>query len=193
MHSESTLLTDARLKRFTVEDYHRMGDAGILGEDDRVELIEGEIIQMSPIGDAHVGCVNFLTDFLTGRLRGRFTVSIQNPVRLEKHSEPQPDVSLLRKRNGLNGRHVPIAAETIAVFEVSDTTLKYDRDIKLPLYAAANIPEAWIIDLQGQAIERHNQPVEGSYQSIARAVRGEGLRSTVAPELTLSVDDVLGP
>ncbi|MDP9372657.1 MAG: Uma2 family endonuclease [Chloroflexota bacterium] len=176
--------------RFTKDDYHRMGEVGILGEDDRVELIDGEIIDMPPIGDEHVGGVNSLTDLLVRLVGQEAVVSVQNPVRLPGDSEPQPDFALIRR--GTYRRGVPAAADVQLIIEVSDTTLAYDRNRKVPLYAAAGIPEVWIVDVAGGAIERYTEPREGAYGSTFRAHRGQTIASTVLPNLVLPVDTVLG-
>jgi Uma2 family endonuclease len=186
------MLTEVRPKQFTVDDYYGMVEAGILRQDERVELISGEIVEMSPIGGPHMTCVNFLNELLVGRFRGKLIVSIQNPVRLDKRSEPQPDVTLIKPREAEVNHKVPSPADVLIVMEVSDTTLRYDRDVKIPLYAAAAIPEAFIIDVHGQAIERYTKPVDGSYRLLARVARGEAISSTVLPELSLEVDEVLG-
>src|SRR3984957_5698612 len=132
---------EATKKLFTVDEYYRMAEAGILGPEERVELIDGEIIQMSPIGDRHLGCVNAAPSFFTSTFREKAVVSVQNPLQLNDYTEPEPDVVLLKPRKDFyRGKH-PDAESTLLVVEVSDTTLRYDRKIKLPRYAAAGIPE----------------------------------------------------
>ncbi len=182
-------LVGVRRRRFTVEDYHRMGEAGILTEDDRVELIGGAIVEMSPIRDLHVRAINRLTEFLVVRLAGgEVTVSIQNPIRLSDDTEPQPDLAVLSGR----GRGVAEAADVLLVIEVADTTRRYVRTVKLPLYAAAGIPEAWLVDLVAQTIERQTEPHNGRYCQTTIAGRGESLASTVLPAIILPVDAVVG-
>ncbi len=177
---------------FTVEDYHRMGAAAILKEDDRVELIEGEVVRMTPIGPSHMRCVNFLNRFLVSFVGDSLVVSIQNPIRLDEYSEPQPDVVLLRPHAGWNWRVTPGPRDVVAIVEVADTTLRYDRKVKLPMYALAGIPELWIVDLQGEGIERYTEPELDQYGAFARAGRDEQLESIVVPGLILSVNAVLG-
>ena len=182
-------LVGVRRRRFTVEDYHRMGEAGILTEDDRVELIEGTIVELSPIRDPHARAVNHLTEFLVVRLAGGdVTVSVQNPIRLSGDTEPQPDLAVLRGRD----RGLAEAADVLLVIEVADTSRRYDRNVKLPLYAAAGIPEAWLVDLVARTIERHTEPRAGRNRQTTIARRGESLASTVLPAVILSVDAVLG-
>ncbi len=183
-------LVGVRRRRFTVEDYHRMGEAGILTEDDRVELIGGAIVEMSPIRDPHVRAINHLTEFLVVRLAGGdVTVSIQNPIRLSNDTEPQPDLAVLRGRD----RGLAEAADVLLVIEVADASQVYDRDVKLPLYAAAGIPEAWFADLVADRVERHTEPSPDGYQQIALVGRGKTLTSTVLPGVTIAVDEVLSP
>src|SRR5437763_5948302 len=124
---------------FTVDEYNRMGKAGILTEDDRVELIEGEIIQMPPIGSRHASCVGYLTSELAFALRGRAILYVQNPFELSSHSEPEPDLSVLRLRDDRYVRHLPTADDVLLIIEVSDTTLAFDQRVKLPLYAREGV------------------------------------------------------
>jgi Uma2 family endonuclease len=176
--------------RFAPDEYQRLGEAGILTEDDRVELIDGEIVEMSPIGGPHLTALQDLTHLLVPLVRPDVRVSAQNPIRLPGDSEPQPDISLVRRARYLVPARV---ADVFLVIEVADSLLSNDHTIKLPLYAAAGIPEAWIFDLHGQEIERHTEPSPDGYGMVVRAGRGERLTSTVLPTVTLSIDDVLAP
>ncbi len=176
-------------RRFTVVEFNLMGTAGIFTEDDRVELIDGEIVTMSPIGDPHVGCSIALTDILNQDTRTYAMVSVNNPLRLSAMSETLPDFVLISRDAP---PMVPTPALTLLVIEISDESLEYDRQVKLPLYAVADIRETWIVDLVGEILERHSDPLNGVYQRVARAHRGESLASTIVPEMVLSVDAVLG-
>ncbi len=186
------MATELVRRRLTVEEYHRMAEAGILAEDDRIELIAGELIEMSPIGRRHMACVNRLTQFLVPSMAGTAIVSVQNPIHLDAYHEPQPDFVVLEYRSDYYVSEVPAASSIRFVIEVADATLAYDRGTKLPLYAGAEIPEAWLVDLEDEVVERHTHPVEGSYRMIVRAGRGESLESTTVAGLTLDVDSVLG-
>ncbi len=190
----TTTPTETHLQRwrFTVDDYHRMGEAGILDEDDRVELIEGEIIAMSPIGARHIGCIIDLTQLLVPRVSEIAIVSIQNPVRLGPRLEPQPDVVLLRRRQGPRRREMPTAADVLLLIEVADSSLAYDRAVKLPLYARSGIPEVWIVDLAGNAVEPCADPAGDIYPSSDRFHCGETITSLTLPSLLLDVEAVLG-
>jgi len=177
-------------RRFTVDDYHRMAEAGILGEDDRVELIEGEIVEMSPLGPKHMRSVNRLTHIVVPQLGSDAEISVQNSIRLSTDGEPQPDVAVLSRQRDQDT--VPLPTDVFLVIEVADSSRDYDRNVKLPMYAAAGIPEAWLFDLVAEIAERHSDPWEGRYRVVAHARRGESLTSTVLPGLTIAVDDVLG-
>lgn len=176
---------------FSVDEYYRMAEAGILTEDDRVELIEGEIIEMSPIGSRHAACVNRLNTLLNRQLEQAATVSIQNPVRIDDFSEPEPDIALLRPREDFYAGEHPSPSDVLLVVEVADTSVEYDRNIKLPLYARASIPEVWLVNLPQATIEIYQQPLNGTYREIHLVKHGESLVSQVA-NLTLEADDILG-
>jgi len=176
-------------RRFTVDEYEQMAVSGILHEDDRVELVMGEIIEMSPIGVRHMNCVNRLARMPNRLLPKGVMVSVQNPIRLSDTSQPQPDIAIIHDRDY---QAVPTAADTPVVIEVADSSRDYHRGVKFPLYATAGIAEAWLIDLSCEAIERHTEPENGHYRFSALAGRGESLASSVFPTLTLPVDAVLG-
>lgn len=181
-------------RRFTVDDYHRMAEAGILHEDDRVELIDGEVVQMTPIGGRHMHAVNTLTRLMVQALTDAVPyaeVSVQNPVRLGERDEPEPDLAALRPREGERAREVPTASDVLFLIEVADSTAAYDRRTKLPLYARAGVPEVWIVDLQAQIVERHTGAQGGSYRQTATAGRAESLASETEPRFVLDAADVL--
>jgi Uma2 family endonuclease len=188
---ETRAREELRRRRFTVEEYHQMGEVGILREEERVELIEGEIVQMNPIGSRHMRCVNELNWLLGQQIRDRgLRVSVQNPIRLNGGLEPQPDLAVLRA--GDYADSLPGPEDVLLAIEVSDTTLGYDRNVKLPLYARAGIREAWIADLPNEAIERYTDPSEDGYRHMERVGRGRSLTSEALPDLTLYTDTVLG-
>lgn len=177
-------------KLFTVEDYHRMGEAGILHEDDRVELIEGEIVEMTPIGARHASCVRELNSLLSRQVEETLRVDVQNPIKLDERSEPQPDLAVIRARDYRES--LPMPEDVLLLIEVSDTTLAYDKNVKLPLYARAGIPEVWIVDVGGETIERHTDPSREIYRHTEKACRGEKLESVALPSMVIIVDAVLG-
>lgn len=177
---------------FSVDEYYRMAQVGILGEDDRVELIEGEIIEMSPIGSRHAACVKRLTALLGRRLGEGAILSVQDPVRLGDYSEPQPDVALLRPRADFYAGGHPAPEDVWLVIEVADTSAIIDRNLKPPLYARAGVIEVWIIDLSQDLIEVHTQPSGGAYQVVRQVRRGESLAPGQLPALGVSAEAVLG-
>ena len=180
----------ARHWRFTVDDYEQMGLTGIFHEDDRVELIEGEIYEMSPIGGPHVECINGLNMMFARSVPEGILVSIQNPVRIGDLSMPQPDLVVLRDHR-FSGK-VPNAGDVLLIVEVSDTTLRYDRDVKMPLYAQAGVPEAWIADVNQEEIIAHRDPVDGIYGDVRAYTKGESLSPVQLPEITVRVSDIFG-
>ena len=184
--------TPLRTHNFTVDEYHRMAEAGVFHEDDRVELIDGQVVEMTPIGPRHAGCVNRLNGLLSRLGGGNVTVSIQNPVLLGERGEPQPDVTVLRHRaDGYATRH-PEPADILLVIEVADTSVESDRQVKIPLYAQAGIPEAWLVNLPADRIEVYRNPVRGKYAKVTSASRDHTLTPLEVPSATLSVDRILG-
>lgn len=177
--------------RFNVDDYYRMAEAGILAEDARVELIEGEIVDMTPIGVRHALCVNRLNHLLSKLLAGEVIVSVQNPIHLDHHSEPQPDVTLLKLRDYSHDQQHPGADDVLLVIEVSDSTISVDQKVKLPLYARAGILEVWIVNLQQDRIEVYAQPESGAYRIIQPMSKGQSIQLPGSPGITLKVEDVL--
>jgi Uma2 family endonuclease len=177
---------------FTVDDYYRMAEAGILKADDRVELIDGKVVKMSPIGSRHLFCVNRVTRVFYNLVGQIAIISVQNPIRLNEYSEPQPDVVLLKLRSDEYRNALPTPDDVLLIIEVSDTTLAYDRMIKIPLYARAGIPEVWIANLTSDEVEAYSEPVNGSYQKVRRATRGETLTPEKLPAITIGVDDIFG-
>jgi Uma2 family endonuclease len=178
-------------RRFTVDEYYRMAEIGILSEDDRVELIEGEIIDMAPMGDRHANCLRRLDTLLNRRLRETALVSTQCPIHINDLTEPEPDIALLKMRDDFYAEH-PRAQDVLVAIEVSYPSTEYDRGVKLPLYARAGITEAWLVDLIEETIEVYTQPVNGEYRRTERVKRGEPLASLAVPGLELAVNDVLG-
>jgi Uma2 family endonuclease len=176
---------------FSVADYHRMVDAGILAEDDRVELIEGKIIVMSPIGSRHAACVKRLNAALSQQLYGQALISVQDPIQLNDHSEPQPDVALLRPRADFYATGHPTASDVLLLIEIADTSEGYDREQKIPLYARAVIPEVWLVSLSKSRVEVYTEPVGDVYRQIRYALAGDTLTVQHLPNAQINVDDIL--
>lgn len=152
--------------RLTVAEYYRMGETGILAPDARVELIEGEVIDMPPIGSPHAGTVDYIADVLRAACGGQAIVRIQNPVFLDLHSEPQPDLALLRPRPDFYRSSHPTPADVFLIVEVADTSLAYDTQIKLPLYARHGVPEVWLVDLPNRRLIVHRTPTAAGFQDV---------------------------
>ena len=179
-------------RRFGVAEYHRMAEAGILGEDDRVELVEGEVVEMSPVGGPHIGAVMALNHLLVAAAAGRARVSVQSPVRLGDRSEPQPDLAVLRPRaDRYRGGEPPTAADVLLLVEVADSSLRYDRGVKLPLYARHGVPEVGVVDLAAGAVELHRGPLAGRYASAEREGPGAELEPLGLPGARIPVADML--
>ena len=157
-----------RRHRLTVRDYYRMAEVGILRPDARVELIEGEIIDMAPIGSRHAGIVDQISHILQ-RVAGELvSVRVQNPVWLDEHSEPEPDIALLRPRADFYKSGHPQAADVLLIIEVGETSLRYDREIKVPLYARHGVPEVWVVAVDARSLTRYRDPRAGAYSRIDR-------------------------
>jgi Uma2 family endonuclease len=177
---------------FTVGEYNRMAETGILTEDDRVELIEGEIVEMSPIGSRHAACVNRLNGLLIRQANQSFIVSVQNPIVINNYSEPEPDLAVLRSRADFYEQDLPQPGDVLLVVEVADTSVEIDRGVKIPLYAQSEIPVTILIDLPGLSIEVHSRPVGGRYQSVELFRRGDSFQIDVLPQIHFNVSDILG-
>jgi Uma2 family endonuclease len=177
--------------RFTVDDYHAMADAGILKENARVELVQGEIVEMAPMGDRHVSCVFRLTHKLATALDQRAIVSVQCSLRIDEYSEPEPDAMLLQWRDDYYASSRRAPADVLLIIELSDTTLLYDRNVKLPLYANAGIPEVWIVDLQSGQLEVFTEPSSEGYASSRTLGSGDSVSPSAFGDISLSVNEII--
>lgn len=178
-------------RRFTIYEYHRMGEAGVLSEDDRVELLDGEIVQMSPIGIPHASSVDRLTALLIRRLGTRAIVRVQGPIILNRYSEPQPDLTVLAARDDFYSTAHPRPRDVLLAIEVMDTSRGYDRTLKLPLYARTEVREVWLVDLVERAIDVYRRPALRGYRQERRYVAGEALAPLAFPRVRLRVDELL--
>lgn len=179
-------------RQFTVDDYYRMLHAGILTEDDRVELIDGEIREMSAIDAVHAGNVKRISQILNRQIGDRFIISVQDPVRLDDRNEPQPDVAVLRWHDDFYDEQHPTPADVLLIIEVANTSLAYDRTEKVPKYAAAGIPEVWLADVTQRAVEQYAQPVAGAYTYKRVLRRGSAVQATQIPGLELPIERIFG-
>lgn len=179
-------------KLWTIDKYEQMIEKGILDEDDRVELVGGEIVETAPIGIRHAACVIALEELFRELLGKTVTVSGQNPVRLPNNSEPEADVALLKGPRKLYTRRRPTVGDVLLLVEVSDTTRGTDRGVKVPLYAEAGIPQVWIVNLDEDLIEVYSEPAGGQYRRASRVGRGGMLALPDGLEGSISVDEVWG-
>ncbi|PZS23451.1 MAG: Uma2 family endonuclease [Acidimicrobiales bacterium] len=177
--------------RFSVEDYYQLARAGVLREDDRVELIRGELLVMSPIGSRHAESLRRLSRALTVGVGDRAMVAVQDPLRMPD-SEPQPDLMLLSPRPGGDWETHPRPADVLMLVEVADTTVAYDREVKLPLYAEAGIPEAWLVDLVAARLEMHRGPGPDGYRQITHTRAGDTVAPTAFQDVMVEVGSLLG-
>jgi Uma2 family endonuclease len=176
--------------RLTVGEYYRMGEAGILPPDAHVELIEGEIIDMPPIGSPHAGTVDYIADVLRLACSGRAIVRVQNPVFLDMHSEPQPDIALLRPRPDFYRSAHPTPADVLLIVEVADTSPAYDTQIKMPLYARHGIPEVWLTDLPNRRFLVHRIPTQMGFQDVQTLTDLSAVTPLLLPEVSIELSDV---
>jgi Uma2 family endonuclease len=179
-------------KLFTVDEYYRMAEAGILKPNDRVELIRGEVIEMSPNGRKHAACVDRAAELFFVSMRGRAIVRVQGPDRLDQYNEPQPDISILKPKADYYRSGHPGPDDIYLVIEVSDTTLEYDREVKLAMYAISGIREFWMEDLQGDVLLVHRDASDDHYKTCLVFKRGESVSPLAFPDVALRVDDLLG-
>lgn len=172
--------------RFSVRDYYLLSEVGIIGENDRVELLDGEIVPMSPINSPHAACVDFLNEWLVIYFQGKVIVRVQNPVRLSEYSEPEPDIAVVElQKNRYRDGH-PGPEDILLLIEVADSSLKKDKELKLPIYAQAKVPEVWIINLVDQELERYTKPTENKYEQKEIFHKGEQINTSLIQKLSIN-------
>jgi Uma2 family endonuclease len=187
----SSVAVDIRLRhRFTVAEYHRMAETSMFAPEARVELIEGEIIDMPPIGSPHAGTVDYLADVLKLACGRRAIVRTQNPIFLDLHSEPQPDIALLRPRPDFYRSSHPTPADIFLIIEVTDTSLTYDTQIKLPLYALYGIPEVWLADIPNRRFTVHRNPTRTGYEDVQTLTDLSAVTPLLLPGVTVNLTDL---
>ena len=189
---DSTMAAQVARRLFTTDEFHRMAETGILAEDDRLELIEGEIVRMSPIGSRHAACVDRLNALFTARLGKRAIVRVQNPIVINRRSESQPDLTILKARADFYATKHPGPSDALLVVEVVDTSAAYDRTTKLPLYARAGIREVWIVDVMRAVVEVYRQPALQSFRGHMELQAGQRIVPIAFPRTAIRVSDVLG-
>lgn len=186
------MTTEGMKRLFTVEQYHRMIEAGVFQENDRVELIRGEIVEMASIGTRHAAGVNRLNRLFNRRFGDLVLITVQNPVEVDEYSEPQPDIAVVRPRDDFYASAHPAPDDVFLLIEVSDSTIRYDRSVKIPLYAEDNIIEAWIVDVNAELVEVYRQPSARGYQSLQTYRRGQSIELLAFPNVSITIDEILG-
>ena len=177
--------------RFTVDEFYKMFELGFIKDYEHAEIIDGELIKKMSVGELHAAVVDFLNEFFVKNVPNKVRVRVQNPVRVSDYSEPEPDLALTDLTK-YDGRRHPQPVEVLLIVEVSDSTVEYDRNKKFPLYAEAEIPEPWLINLQNETIEIHTAPRGGIYSLIKVLRRGDTLQPETVPNLKIEVDKILG-
>lgn len=180
-------------RRFTVEEYHRMGASGVLTSEDRVQLIDGHIYVMSPIGSQHAACVRRLTRLFFRQAEPDAIVSVQNPIVLSRDSEPEPDIALLEPREDDYASRHPRPEETLFLVEVADSSMTLDRDVKLPLYARAGIPEVWIVALDSNEVHVYREHEDHAFTEQTTLGPHDHIEIVSLPSVgPISTDTILG-
>ncbi len=186
------MLTMLPRKKFTVPEYHRMGEFGILNEWERLELIEGDIFCMTPIGKFHASRVDKLNHLFVSKFGDDAIVRVQNPVQLDDSSEPEPDIALLLPRKDFYAARHPTPKDIFLIVEIADTTIRYDRKVKLPLYGKSGIREFWLVDLKAQCVEVYTKPSEHGYDMLKKFRKGAITVAQAFPDTEIEIDDILG-
>jgi Uma2 family endonuclease len=181
---------ESNIHKFTVQQYYLMHEAGVFAEGDRLELINGEIREMSPIGRKHAVCVARTTRFFQIKLGDRAFIWTQNPIRLSDHSEPQPDLAILKWRDDFYAEALPTPDDILLIIEVADSTIAYDREVKSLLYATNGIPEMWLFDVNKKIIEGYSQPSASGYKRMQRYEENDTLAMLAFPDIVFDWEEI---
>ena len=184
--------TTVRPKRFRVDEFRKMTEAGILPEESGWEVIDGYLIDKMTIGSKHASIVKRLNNLLAAAVRDNAIISVQDPIHIDDYNEPEPDVAILKPRQDFYAESHPGPQDVLLLIEVSDSTIKYDRDIKINLYANAALVEVWIVNLAEETIERYSSPAHGRFGSIETFTSGDSITSISLQDLSLNVSDIIG-
>ncbi len=180
------------IHRFTIDEYYHLAEAGILHEDDNVELIEGRIIDMTPIGSKHASCVKRIIELLTDRLQKRATIGVQDPIDLNEQTEPEPDITILKKRSDFYAEHHPRPEDVLLIIEVADSSINYDRSIKIPLYAKSGIQEVWLINLIENIIEVYQNPSQIGYKICKKVYKEDTISPLCFSDINIKASEIVG-
>jgi Uma2 family endonuclease len=185
------MVVEITRRRFTADDYQRMGRAGILSRADRVELIDGEIVAMAPIGPRHCAAVDRANRTMVMLVGDRAIVRVQGSVRLDVFHEPEPDLVLLRPRKDFYASAHPGPSDILLIVEIAESSLEYDRRVKAPMYARLGVPEYWLADLVAEDLSCYSRPEGGAYQDVQQYHRGQIAAPRLLPDCSIAVDDLL--
>lgn len=191
IRGEIVAMLAAKRRGFSVDDYYHLADVGILDEDDRVELIDGEIIVMSPINSPHASGVKAFNREFARKLGDRAIVSVQDPIHLNDNTEPQPDIALIRYRDDFYASAHPTPDDILLLVEVADSSLERDREKARGTYAKHGIPEVWIANLSDDCVERYRNPAQDGYADVSEFRRGDTISPSALPDVELAIDDIL--
>ena len=186
------MLETVSKKLFTVDEYYRMLEVGVIHPDDRIELIEGEIVQMAPMSCKHGGCITFLINIFQTLINNKGIINSQIPLHLSDYSEPEPDVCILKNRKDFYRNAHAAPEDILLVIEVSLTTLRYDLNVKIPMYANSEVIEVWVVDLENEEVHQFTEPSGGEYQNHIIHHKNESIQAQQIEGVVLSVNDILG-
>ena len=190
---DDAMIAPAR-HRLTVHEFDRMAEAGVFGPEERIELIDGDLIDMAPIGQEHAGNVDALAEALFRACAGRAIVRCQNPIRIDTTHELQPDFAVLRRRADFYATgERPGAADVLLIVEVSDSSLRFDRTVKLPIYARSGIPELWIVNIPGRVLECHRSPIGDRYETVTQHHAQDTIALAAMPDIVVRLQLFFAP
>lgn len=184
--------TTVSIHRFKVEEYHRLIESNILHEDDRVELIEGRIIDMAPIVSRHAACVSRLNEIFSEKLQKRAILNIQNPICLTEYSELEPDIAIIKRRSDFYAEQLPQPEDVLLIIEVADSSLEYDCETKIPLYAKENIKEVWLVNLIENILQIYKEPTPEGYNTMLKCRYNQKISPENFSDITLTVSEIFG-
>ncbi|MBI2760700.1 MAG: Uma2 family endonuclease [Chloroflexi bacterium] len=185
------MVTAPTKRKLSVDDYHRMWESGVFGHEERVELIDGELYAMGAIGPGHGSGTMSLNYLLNRRVGERAYVHVQNPIVLSDYSEPEPDITLLRPRSDFYWGQTPSAEDVLLLIEIADSSLSHDRNVKLPRYASAGVPEVWIVNLVDRCVEVYRGPTGDRYLETLTYVADDVLHPSAFPDVAIAVTEII--
>ncbi|WP_069791675.1 Uma2 family endonuclease [Cyanobacterium sp. IPPAS B-1200] len=178
-------------KKFAIEEYHQIITSGVLKEDYLIELINGEIFEISPVGFKHASCVKKINYLFAEKLGSKVIIGVQDPIKLNNNSEPQPDIVLLKPRKDFYANDHPTVEDIFLLIEVADSSIDYDRTFKIPIYAENKVREVWLVDLNQNLLEIYQNPQKNYYQNITKLSSEDSLTLSQPEPITIRLDRIL--